>query len=161
MRSFFIKIQEFFAKPARYFFILLFLLFLFVGIEFICTPTVKKGFTFESIHSNGFVYEKRSLLLPRGQELAREQSLYLYISEYLLGPFSLDARPLFNLNTRVETVIFRKGKLWIDLSSEAAVPLTGVSSLPFALTTLERNIKQHFSGVKDLRLTIAGKVPFH
>ncbi|MFP3040367.1 GerMN domain-containing protein [Treponema primitia] len=87
---------------------------------------------------------------------SRENDISRYVEEALLGPVSLDSAPLFPKGTRLESLLYRDGVIYADLSDSAALaPLEGADVFT-GLYTLYGGIKRNFSYVKDVRLFIAG-----
>ncbi len=80
-------------------------------------------------------------MLPLGAGIEKNASLLS--SELILGPRSRQAHPLFAKGTRIETLMFRAGTIYIDLSPEAALSLDPPLSL----------------GVKALKKTLASGLP--
>jgi hypothetical protein len=79
-------------------------------------------------------------------------------SELLLGPKSADLQAAFESGTRVQSVIYRKGRLFLDISPEAA--LSGSASLQRGIAAAERSLRAALPGMKRLSLTIGGKEPY-
>ncbi|GHV24864.1 hypothetical protein AGMMS4952_01290 [Spirochaetia bacterium] len=91
---------------------------------------------------------------------SREDDIARYVKEALLGPVSLEQAPLFPKGTGVESLLYRDGVVYADLTEQAVLPV----GLPFpegvdvftGLDTLYRGIRRNFSYVKDVRLFIGG-----
>jgi hypothetical protein len=78
------------------------------------------------------------------------------VEEALLGPVSLDSVPLFPRGTRLESLLYRDGVVYADLTESAVVPdPEGVDAVT-GLNTLYGGIRRNFSYVKDVRLFIGG-----
>jgi hypothetical protein len=107
--------------------------------------------------------EKR--MMPRS--FNAEQKAELFASELLLGPADLGLSPAFLPGTRVESVVLRKGRLFVDLSPEAALTGSGGSD-PTSVRTaiergkaaLERTLRVALPGIKRITLAIGGREPF-
>jgi hypothetical protein len=82
----------------------------------------------------------------------------LIASELLLGPANAALSPAFLPGTKVESALYRRGRLFIDLSPEAA--LDAPSALKNGISAMERSIRAALPGVKRLSLTIGGKEPY-
>jgi hypothetical protein len=54
--------------------------------------------------------------------------------------------------------MYRRGRLYVDLSPEAA--LEDPNSLKYGIAALERSLKTALPGMKRLSLTIGGKEPY-
>jgi hypothetical protein len=98
--------------------------------------------------------ELRDLPRPRGAEARAE----LLASELLLGPRDPLLGPAFPQGTRLESALYRKGHLYVDLSASAA--LAEASALKAGLSALERSLRLALPGLKGLRVTIGGREPY-
>jgi len=149
-------------------------------IEFLVLGLARKTFVFYAIDSGKASVEERMLRVGSrvsGGKLAyaspREVQITRYVEEALLGPISANSLPLFPRETRLLSLLYRDGVVYVDLSEDAALPLAG--GLPplesasssggggevfTSLETLYHGIKRNFSFVKDVRFFIAGKAAF-
>jgi hypothetical protein len=85
----------------------------------------------------------------------------LIASELLLGPKSAFLRPAFPTGIRVESALYRKGRLYIDLSPDAAlVDPNDPNSLKRGIEAMDRSLKAALPGMKRLSLTIGGEEPY-
>jgi len=82
----------------------------------------------------------------------------LVASELLLGPKSISLHPAFPPGVRVESVLYRKGRLFVDISLEAA--LEDAKSLKNGLAALERSLRAALPGLRRLTVTIGGTEPY-
>jgi hypothetical protein len=82
----------------------------------------------------------------------------LIASEILLGPKNGMLLPAFESDVRVESAIYRKGRLFIDISPDAALAPT--NSLRNGIKAMNRSLKAALPGLKRLSLTIGGKEPY-
>ncbi len=98
--------------------------------------------------------ELREVPHSRGSEARAE----LIASELLLGPKNASLLPSFSSGVRVESAIYRKGRLFIDISPEAA--LDPPKSIKDGIKAMERSLKAALPGMKRLSLTIGGKEPY-
>ena len=98
--------------------------------------------------------ELREIPHSRGVEARAD----LIASEILLGPKSLSLYPAFPQGVRLETVMYRRGRLYVDISPEAA--LEDPNSLKYGIAALERSLKTALPGMKRLSLTIGGQEPY-
>jgi hypothetical protein len=94
--------------------------------------------------------------LPRswGSEARAE----LVASELLLGPASAELSPAFMPGTRVESTLYRRGRLFLDLSPDTA--LEPPTDLKNGISAMERSLRAALPGLKRLSLTIGGKEPY-
>ncbi|HOX33062.1 MAG TPA: GerMN domain-containing protein [Spirochaetales bacterium] len=102
----------------------------------------------------GLGAELRDLPRPRGPEARAE----LAAEELLLGPRDPSLHEAFPRGVRLETAIYRKGRLYIDLSEDAA--LAEPASLKLGLVALRRTVKAALPGLKSLTVTIGGREPY-
>ncbi len=124
-------------------------------VDFLNLSLARYSFYFDNIHEGRTVYESRALpLVPD-----REGRIALYVSEYLLGPATLEAEALFPEGTGVRSLMLRGERVLIDLDSRAAVPASRRAQVAGSLALLEKGIKRNFSFVEDVSLTIAGIIP--
>jgi len=98
--------------------------------------------------------ETREVPRQRGAEARAE----LLVSELLLGPASSQLNPAFFQDTRLESAIYRKGRLYVDLSADAA--LASPEELKIGLAALERSLRLGFPWLKELKMTIGGQEPY-
>jgi hypothetical protein len=82
----------------------------------------------------------------------------LVASELLLGPKSSSLSPAFEPGVKVESVLYRKGRLFVDLSSDAALAET--KSLKIGLVAMERSLRAALPGLRRLTVTIGGTEPY-
>jgi hypothetical protein len=85
----------------------------------------------------------------------------LVASEMLLGPKSVSLAPAFASGIRVESVLYRKGRLFVDISPEAALTDPNApDALKKGLAAMERSLRSALPGVRRLTLTIGGTEPY-
>ncbi len=82
----------------------------------------------------------------------------LIASEVLLGPKDVSLVTAFSPGVRLESAIYRKGRLFIDISPEAA--LDPPNSLKNGMKAMERSLRAALPGMKRLSLTIGGEEPY-
>lgn len=97
-------------------------------------------------------------LLPRKD--SPEQEIELLVREILLGPFDVDLVPVFPREGRMNTVMLRDGRLYLDFSTDVLFP-KGNSTLSFeeALECLGRSVKFNFPRVEEIIFTVNGNPP--
>ncbi|WP_010258394.1 GerMN domain-containing protein [Treponema primitia] len=143
---------RFLQKKAQRRFMYLCLLGILAFADFLILGLVRRTFVFYSIDTGIPVVEDRMV----SQTGSRENVISRYVKEALLGPVSLDSAPLFSKGTRLESLLYRDGVIYADLSESAALaPLNGADVFT-GLYTLYGGIRRNFSYVKDVRLFIAG-----
>jgi hypothetical protein len=87
------------------------------------------------------------------------------VEEALLGPISANSLPLFPRETRLLSLLYRDGVVYVDLSEDAVLaPMEGAflsgGEVFTSMETLYQGIKRNFSFVKDVRFFIAGKAAY-
>jgi hypothetical protein len=103
--------------------------------------------------------EVRELPHSRGAEARAE----LIASEVLLGPQSANLTPAFAPDVRVESVLLRKGRLFVDISPGAALAAMDASdpnTIKWGIAAMERSLRTSLPGIKRLTVTIGGKEPY-
>ncbi|MDR2741489.1 MAG: GerMN domain-containing protein [Treponema sp.] len=91
----------------------------------------------------------------------RELVVQQYVEETLLGPVSPESDPLFPRETGLNSLLYRDGIVYADLSLSAALPYSAGSDAFRSLYVLHRGIKRNFGFVRDVRLFIDGKEAYH
>ena len=150
-------------------------------IEFFVLGLARRTFVFYAIDSGNAVVEERMLKVSRGNQVsrgnrgfgrnrafhssAREVDITRYVEEALLGPFSPNSLPLFPKETRLLSLLYRDGVVYVDLSEDAALPPLEGAPVPdravfMNMETLYQGIKRNFSFVRDVRFFIAGKAAY-
>jgi hypothetical protein len=143
-------------------------------IEFLVLGLARRTFLFYTVDSGSVSVEERMLhvssrsLKDFGRSpisSSRELDLIRYVEEALLGPASPNSLPLFPKETRLVSLLYRNGVVYVDLSEEAVLPPLESAVLPDMevftnLETLYFGIKRNFPFVRDLRFFIAGKAAF-
>jgi len=79
-------------------------------------------------------------------------------SELLLGPKTLELKPAFLPGVRVESVLYRRGRLFLDISRDAAIMDT--QALKVGLAAMDRSLRAALPGVRRLTVTIGGIEPY-
>jgi hypothetical protein len=159
-----------FPIPKSGFFLLV-LLFLSAAalIEFFTLGLARRTFLFYDIDSGLVIVENRLLPVSGRVILAayessrfspRELDITRYVEEALLGPVSSNSMPLFPRETRLRSLLYRNGVVYLDLSEEAALPPTEGGEVFMNLKTLYAGIMRNFPFVRELRFFIAGKAAF-
>jgi len=131
-------------------------------IEFLVLGLARKTFVFYAIGSGKASVEERMLKVHSS---TREVHVTRYVEEALLGPASANSLPLFPRETRLLSLLYRDGVVYVNLSEDAALPpLEGAflagGEVFTSLETLYQGIKRNFSFVKDVRFFIAGKAAY-
>jgi hypothetical protein len=100
--------------------------------------------------------EIRQISHSRGSEALAE----LIASEVLLGPQTANLLPAFASGVRVESILLRKNRLYLDISPGAALADPNSSTIKQGLEAMERSLRSSLPGLKRLTITIGGKEPY-
>ncbi|MDR1955254.1 MAG: GerMN domain-containing protein [Treponema sp.] len=131
------------------------LLGIFTGIELLHTNKVRRTFLFYTMRAGTPVVEDRMLF--RAPDETEEMALSRYVEEVLLGPVTPDAAPLFPRETRLRSLLYRDGVVYVDLGESAALPAReDQGNVLQRLDTLGQGIRRNFSFVQDVRFFIQG-----
>ncbi|GHV60734.1 hypothetical protein AGMMS49587_03090 [Spirochaetia bacterium] len=144
-------------NKSRRRFLALLLLGIFAFAEFMVLGLVRRTFVFYSINNQSMKVEDR--MLRRSSN--REFDIGRYVEEVLLGPVSPDLAPPFPRGTRLQSLLYRNGVVYADLSESAALPPLEGGDVFRNFRTLNEGIRRNFSYVKDVRLFIAGNAAFN
>ena len=129
--------------------------------EFAYLGLVRRTFVFYTINEGVIVVEDRMLKQSRtgikGTK-SREGDIIRYTEETLLGPVSPDLLPLFPIETRLKSLLYRNGTVYIDFSEHAALPPEAGGRTLDNFKTFHAGILRNFSYVKDVRFFIEGRV---
>ncbi|MDR2304507.1 MAG: GerMN domain-containing protein [Treponema sp.] len=154
-------IFQFLAALCRYGTIRYAVCLLILGIlalsDFFYAGLVRRTFVFYSLRDGETVVEDRMLKASAG----REEDLRRYVEETLLGPVSPDAAPLFPRETRLRSLFFRDGTVYVDLSESAVLSYPGRGNAWRDFFTFYGGIKRNFPYVRDVRLFVGGRAAFY
>jgi spore germination protein GerM len=78
------------------------------------------------------------------------------MEEMLLGPVSPELSPLFPVETRLKSLLYRNGVVYADFSEDAVFPPVEGGNILGNFRTLHTGILRNFSYVKDVRFFIEG-----
>jgi hypothetical protein len=142
---------------------LLALSFLVSFISWACSARFTSAVLFFPDEKGGLRGEKREI--PRRAGL--EDRAELIASELLLGPARTDLSRAFVSGARLVSVLYRRGTLYVNLSPDAALPVTGAgdvargtASVKTGLSALERSLRAALPGIGRITLAIGGYEPF-
>jgi len=124
--------------------------------EFFVLGLARRTFVFYTIDDGGIVVEDR--MLKRSP--SREMDIIRYTEETLLGPVAPDLLPLFPRETRLKSLLYRDGIVYVDFSEEAALPPVEGGRALDNFQTLYAGILRNFSFVRDVRFFIEGNVAY-
>jgi len=94
------------------------------------------------------------------RSISREGDITRYTEEMLLGPVAPDLLPLFPRETRLKSLLYRNGVVFVDFSIDAALPPIEGGRTIDNFRTFRAGILRNFSYVKDVRFFIDGKAIF-
>jgi hypothetical protein len=148
------KNDSFWVKPYIRRLCYLLLLGIFTFIQFRQLNQVRWTFMFYTLVDGKPVVEDRMVSRSPTEEIA----LRRYVEEVLLGPLAPDSLPLFPRETRLRSLLYRDGDVYVDLSESAALPpLEAPGGDVFqGLDTLHWGIRRNFPMVKEVKLFIRG-----
>jgi hypothetical protein len=129
---------------------------LFTLSEFLFFGFVRRTFVFYTIDDGVVVVEDRMLKPSK----SREGDIIRYMEEMLLGPVSPELLPLFPIETRLKSLLYRNGVVYADFSEDAVFPPTEGGSVINNFKTLYTGILRNFSYVKDVRFFIEGNAVY-
>jgi len=147
---------RFFEVKSRRRLFLLLLLCVAAVAEFELLGIARRTFVFYTIDNGILVVEDR--MLKRSP--SREINITRYVEEALLGPVAPDLLPLFSRETKLRSLLFRNGAVYIDLSIEAALPPEEGGESLNNFKTLYEGILRNFSFVREVHFFIAGNAAF-
>jgi len=121
--------------------------------EFFILGLARRTFVFYTINEGVISVEDR--MLKRSK--SREDDIIRYTEEMLLGPVAPDLLPLFPRETRLKSLLYRNGVVFVDFSADAALPPIEGGRTIDNFRTFHAGIIRNFSYVKDVRFFIDGK----
>jgi hypothetical protein len=124
--------------------------------EFFVSDLARRSFVFYNIDSGEIIVEQR-MLRNAGSP---EDDIIRYVEEALLGPFSRDAQLLFPRGTRLRSLLYRDGTVFVNLSSEAVMPVDVSAGSLRSFRTLNSGITRNFPSVGEVRFFIEGRAAF-
>jgi hypothetical protein len=156
MNNIIILIVEFLAEKTKRRIFLLALISLVALTEFLIMGLARRTFVFYTIDNGEIVVEDRMLKRSR----SREVNIIRYAEEALLGPVNPDLLPLFPYGTRLKSLLYRDGVVYVDFSADAALPPVEGGSIYNNFRTFYNGVLRNFSMVKDVRFFIDGCTAF-
>jgi len=120
--------------------------------EFFILGLARRTFVFYTINEGVISVEDR--MLKRSK--SREDDITRYTEEMLLGPVAPDLLPLFPRETRLKSLLYRNGVVFVDFSADAALPPIEGGRTIDNFRTFHDGILRNFSYVKDVRFFIDG-----
>ncbi len=90
----------------------------------------------------------------------REDDIELLVRELILGPFDIHHSRVLPKDTDVESLLLRKGRVYVDFSLDPVLKKEGsILSLAEQIAALERTIRFNFPSVEDIMVTFSGQSP--
>jgi len=120
--------------------------------EFLFFSLARRTFVFYTIDGGAIVVEDRMLKPSK----SKEGDIIRYLEEMLLGPVSPELLPLFPTGTRLNSLLYRNGVVYVDFSEDAVFPPPEGGSTLNNFMTLHTSILRNFSYVKDVCFFIEG-----
>ncbi len=127
------------------------LIFLFFA-SFANPPVRRSVFFFENAKNGAIGTEVRYIPRVHG----RDARLSCFVSELLLGSMQPDFKPLFNSGVKLERCFARGHDAYIDLSSEALLPSTGITESRKSIELFKKNVCTNFRNVDKIYVYIDG-----
>ena len=117
-------------------------------------PKVSRVFFFPTDPDFSIMGEAREV--PRQD--SPEKNIETYVSEWILGPLGIAHRRLFPAETRLQVVLLRQDKLYLDFSS-ALLNRGGESSLSLGevAAVVERGIRHNFPRIRAIQISVDGE----
>jgi hypothetical protein len=157
MTSFFNTIFQFIAgflsSPVSRRLLLIAVISIAALAEFFFLGLARRTFVFYTVSDGVIVVEDRMLK----HASSREGDIIRYTEETLLGPVDPDLLPLFPRETRLKSLLYRDGVVYIDFTEEAALPPEEGGRTLDNFKTFYAGILRNFSYVKDVRFFIEGR----
>jgi spore germination protein GerM len=149
-------ISNFLSSAVRRRLVLVGILGIIALSEFLFLGLARRTFVFYTIDDGIIVVEDRMLKHSN----SKEGDIIRYMEEMLLGPVSPELLPLFPLETRLKSLLYRNGVVYADFSEDAVFPPIGGGSTLNNFMTLHTGILRNFSYVKDVRFFIEGNAVY-
>ena len=144
---------RFFSDKSRRRLLFLGILGIYALSEFLILGLARRTFVFYDNSDGKITVEDRNLK----RSLSRELNLRRYVEEAVLGPVSPDILPLFPKETRLLSLLYRNGVVYVNFSEEAALPPEEGGELFKNLNTLYNGIIRNFSYISGVCFFIDGR----
>jgi hypothetical protein len=149
-------IGEFLSSRVKLRLLLIGILAVVALSEFLILGLARRTFVFYTI--NDGIIEVEDRMLKR--TASREIDIIRYTEETLLGPVSPNLLPLFPRETKLRSLLYRNGTVYVNFSADAAMPPAEGGRTLDNFRTLQEGILRNFSYVKDVRFFIEGRIAF-
>ncbi len=109
-------------------------------------------------YKNEGVIETEFRRFPKKESV--EQNMYNLIQETLLGPEDLRHESILPEGTKLQSLLFREGVLFVDFSSELLLSdQASTISLQEKIALVKRALKFNFKDIEKIIFTIEGELP--
>jgi spore germination protein GerM len=156
MKTIILNIFELLADKTKRGIFLITLISVIALTEFLIMGLARRTFVFYTVDNGEVFVEDRMLKRSR----SREVNITRYAEETLLGPVSPDLLPLFPYGTKLKSLLYRDGVVYVDLSADAALAPVEGGSIYNNFRTFYNGVLRNFSTVKDVRFFIEGSTAF-
>ncbi len=135
----------------------LLLLFVSLSVFFVFfNKNHEKMFYFYEQGSDKTMGELRKI--PKYME--KEKTVQVFVEELFLGPKEMNLEVLFPEGTKINHLLLRNKKLFIDINNMILQTDIGKDyNIGKSLNLLRKNIKFNFPGIKEIVITISGEEP--
>ena len=155
------SILSFLASPVKRYLLLIFIIISIAVVDYFTLGLARRTFVFYNIDSGEVVVEGRMLRNSRVfWNRTREQDIIQYVEETLLGPKSPDSLPLFPRETILRSLLLRDRVIYVDFSTDAALPPVEGGNALDNFRTLYDGILRNFSYINDVRFFVEGNSVF-
>jgi phosphatidylserine decarboxylase len=90
----------------------------------------------------------------------REKDIELLLREIILGPFDIHHARVLPKDTDVESLLLRKGRVYVDFSLDPVLKQEGsLLSLSERIAAVKRTIRFNFPSVEEIMVTFGGQSP--
>ncbi|MDR0558101.1 MAG: GerMN domain-containing protein [Treponema sp.] len=124
------------------------------------SDTIRRAFVFYNMKDYTPQAEEHMLL----RSPSEEASLTRYVEETLFGPRNPESAPLFPRGTKLLSLFYRDGIVYINLSETAALPVVieNGGAVPMeggverGFSTFRESLARNFPFIKEIKFFIAG-----
>ncbi|MCL2179888.1 MAG: GerMN domain-containing protein [Treponema sp.] len=149
------------SSPIKRRFILIVILALAALADYLYLGLARRTFVFYTVDGGVIVVEDRMLKhTPAAGSNVHEDDIIRYTEETLLGPVSPDLLPLFPRETRLKSLLYRNGAVYVNLSQSASLPPVEGGAALDNFMTFHAGILRNFSYVEDVYFFIDGEAAF-
>jgi len=115
--------------------------------------TTSRVIYFPNSDGLGVSGEMRKLPMQR----TREDNIEMLLSEMVLGPVEIGHKRLFPRSARIESVLYRQGELFIDITPSLVYDTEeSGTSVTEILRLVERTVRYNFPEIDEIRISLGG-----